>query len=804
MPNKFKQEASSSIRDLFKNHTDNCKKTKNCKNGKGNCDDDKLNGKTTYKNRRDKDIKDKVESLHTRYVVLRKKYPSIFIREVYSKEDVNQEFIRNTLMLRLGLKMNTLERIFNHLNKMCLLMHNCSADNDINETKYKQINGFCLSNIVINPYDFITEEQCLLSFSTAERIRELLQLDIPLKQRVSCWIYDYLLNRESSLYITRGKLHRLLYEYCAESDDKKETVDSLIKELCIEVEIDKKTYLTIPYYYELEKSMTRDMLELYGSDYGSDYSSDDEDSFDTDDKDDIEQFIDEYESEHASEKLKVNDKQREAVHKCITNKFQVVCGFPGTGKSTIIDIVTSYFNKTRSSHDYTYNISLSAPTGLAINNLKSKCSHYNKEASGTLHRLLYNIFYYMSKKDMLSGVDINSIIEKSRTINSTNSKNKLVEELTKNEQLYIKIDKLVKSIPHMLIIDECSMIHILLMKDILKYCKEFKCRLILLGDENQLPPVGPGETLRQMLDNDEFKNNNVIYLTDIMRQSCPHLKKNIHKIIDPDDVLMQSDFESDTMVFKKYDSILKQSKDKVIDIQELKKFIHMNGLQQKGNTQFLTPQETLECGHEKLNIILQDIYNPKNNTNYIYCSCRFRVGDLVVRIVNDYSTSTSSKRDTDNMDTDKDNDNDKDKDENKDNDEADMTNAEVLSDVLYANGDTGYIVGVDNMGNITIEYDCHEKPHKTQIISVSDLNEQFKLRYCLSIHKSQGNQYDNVVLFVGTPHNWIWTSRETNPKKLLYTAISRTKDRCYVIGNDMCLIQSQLQEDIKRPSLFLE
>ena len=398
----------------------------------------------------------------------------------------------------------------------------------------------------------------------------------------------------------------------------------------------------------------------------------------------------------------------------------------------------------------------------------------------------------MTRKDLLKEKGMSELTEKQRA--------KL--QLTPYEIYLSKIQRYAKYIPDLLVVDECSMVHLLLMKDLLKFCKVFDCRLILLGDENQLPPIGPGDVLRQIIESTMFREHNVTYLTEIMRQTCPNLKAGIQKVIENDEYLTSDDFKTNNMVFEKYDSFLNEKKEMSND--KLKDFLKRYGLDKDMTTvQFLTPQETKTCGHDNVNVILQDIFNPYSGINKID-GTTFRKGDRVVRIVNDYVKENKKTSTRNNV-----------RNDNGINEYIDDDDDYDDDGYLYANGDTGVItdnvktridpLSGETISHVTIRYDDeqHKDFYKEQEVSIRELNEQFKLRYCLSIHKSQGNQYENVVLLIGTPHSYMWTNKLRTPKKLLYTAISRTKERCYVIGNEQYLLQSQMQDDVRRPSTFL-
>ena len=157
-----------------------------------------------------------------------------------------------------------------------------------------------------------------------------------------------------------------------------------------------------------------------------------------------------------------------------------------------------------------------------------------------------------------------------------------------------------------------------------------------------------------------------------------------------------------------------------------------------------------------MNKILQDFYNPRTPQNIIPHSS-FRVRDLVVR----------------------------------------TQNCPIDEKGIFANGDTGFIREC-KQSIVTIEYDNNE----TQDISISELHDEFALRYCLTIHKSQGGEYENIVLLMGTPHE-ITSWRQSQSNKLLYTAVSRAKSKCYIIAKANLINICQSIEEFPVETTFL-
>lgn len=322
----------------------------------------------------------------------------------------------------------------------------------------------------------------------------------------------------------------------------------------------------------------------------------------------------------------------------------------------------------------------------------------------------------------------------------------------------LKMIKYSKLIPDLIIVDEFSMIDMLLLKPLLKMCMRFDCKLIIMGDENQLPPVGPGNALYQLTHSKEMEKH-VTYLTNIMRQDNALLVDNIKRIQKGEYLMNDEHFDDTCMFMLNYNSFLTPTKD--ISYEKLVEFIKTNGLKMD-QTQFLSPENKKNCGCNALNNILQNFYNPASRQNTIPTSL-FRINDIVVR----------------------------------------TQNCPIDEKGIFANGDIGSIkqFGSNDSNNPTviIRYDNGD----TQEVNVSELHEEFALRYCLTIHKSQGGEYDNVVLFMGTPHE-MSSWKQANSKKLLYTAVSRAKKRCFIIAKDNLLNITQTVEEKKQVTTFLK
>jgi exodeoxyribonuclease V alpha subunit len=224
------------------------------------------------------------------------------------------------------------------------------------------------------------------------------------------------------------------------------------------------------------------------------------------------------------------------------------------------------------------------------------------------------------------------------------------------------------------------------------------------------------------------------------------------------------DFVDDTMSFT---SIYKVLTNKTIASDKMKLFIETNGLK-KDDTKFITSFGNAKfiTNSTSVNIILQEIFNPPNDdihdnipSNHKYENkFTFRVGDEIIRTENDYS-----------------------------------------GEVFRANGEEATILQFDGK-LVKIEYKTSSGKQIDNIIDVGvdELYENFQLNYCITVHKSQGSQYVNVVFLIEPNTSFI-------DKKSIYTAISRAREKCFIIANqtDFISLQNNIGKDILKKTLFM-
>jgi exodeoxyribonuclease V alpha subunit len=394
-------------------------------------------------------------------------------------------------------------------------------------------------------------------------------------------------------------------------------------------------------------------------------------------------------------KMELDEHQVEAVKEAVRNGLLVITGGPGTGKTTTINTIIKYFEMEG------MDIFLAAPTGRAA----KRMSETTGFEARTIHRML----------ELNGGLD---------------GKNAGFE---RNEQNPLETD--------VIIVDEMSMVDISLMYALLKAVVA-GTRLILVGDTNQLPSVGPGSVLKDIIDSGQF---HTAKLTKIFRQaSTSDIIVNAHKINRGEPVALDNQ-SKDFFFLKRYDA------DKIIGVtlqlvkQKLPKYVDAG----EYDIQVLTPMRKGLLGVERLNGILQMYLNPpgKGKREKEYNGMVFREGDKVMQVKNNYQLEWEIRT---------------------------KYGLAVDKGTGIFNGDTGIIEEINDFAEtMTISFDEGKKVE----YSFKNL-EELELAYAVTIHKSQGSEYPAVVIPLLTGPQMLLN------RNLLYTAVTRAKKCVTIVGND--------------------
>jgi ATP-dependent exoDNAse (exonuclease V) alpha subunit len=610
-------------------------------------------------------------------------------------------------------------------------------------------------NIIKEPFEFITAFKEYIKFDKASDIAVYFEIDYREETRIKAWFLS-LMHQNKSFYILDEGISEEYYKTYTGRDivrlkiskgKRQYSYQELIdNRLLIIKTINKKQYITTQEFIDIEENCSDMMMELYISE-NEDMRSNPlyvtnpfTDEFIT--YSDIDKFIREYENTEG--KFKLNTPQKEAVKKAFKCKLLCITGFPGTGKTTIVDCII-WIRKIMYIHK---NISICAPTGLAYKNIIGKLKEYdlNKYASGTLHKVLLHTFP--------------SIKSNNEYKSNSNYKDDEIDKKILEEDYMDSID--------LMIIDEVSMVDMLMFKRILKYARYFNFQLILIGDINQLPSVGPGKVFENIIDLENFID--CVKLTEICRQSGGRLLDAIKKMSNSkiDSIITKPDFDNKTLhhidiIFS--DDILQRT------INEL---ITNNGFNQT-NTKFICYNSGIKIKPVNtvlLNSILQRIYNGESieipNSNY---KMNFKINDRIMLTTNSIQTCVVRNI---------------------------VKPSKNTLKLFRANGDEAIILQYyHNKSTVLIKYidDGDDIEEITTELSVQELKELYILSYAVTVHKSQGSQYENIVYIMGNTFNIT--------KKLVFTAISRAQQQCFVICNIRNLVQVQQQKETK-VSIFMK
>jgi exodeoxyribonuclease V alpha subunit len=392
-------------------------------------------------------------------------------------------------------------------------------------------------------------------------------------------------------------------------------------------------------------------------------------------------------------KIELAANQKEAIAQAVTGKIQIITGGPGTGKSTITNAILAISSK------LTGNILLAAPTGRAAKRMNEITGYKAK----TIHSLLEYDFKgggFKRKRDNPLECDL-------------------------------------------IIVDEASMIDTYLMYSLLKAIPNH-ARVVFVGDIHQLPSVGPGTVLKDIISS---RTVPVTTLTEIFRQAAgSHIILNAHRVNKGIFPQIYNGQDSDFFFIEQ-----KESEEVLNTIIKLvaQRLPNRYGFNPIEGIQVLAPMKKGVIGTENLNQALQEILNPRENA-LVRGGQKFQVGDKVMQTRNDY-------------------------------------NKEVF------NGDIGYILDIDpNDQQVLIQFEEREIAY-----DYNDLDE-LVLAYAISVHKFQGSECPCVVMPVHTSHFMLLQ------RNLLYTGITRGKKLVVLVGTKQALSMAVRKDDVQKRHTSLQ
>lgn len=397
------------------------------------------------------------------------------------------------------------------------------------------------------------------------------------------------------------------------------------------------------------------------------------------------------------EGIEADEMQIEAVIRAVNSGLLIITGGPGTGKTTTINTIIRYFEQEEMT------ILLAAPTGRAAKRMTEATGYEAK----TIHRLLE-----------LSGVPDDD--------RSTSGM-----RFERGEENPLDADAII--------IDETSMVDIYLMHALLKAVSP-GTRLILVGDVNQLPSVGAGNVLRDLIESEEFP---VVCLNRIFRQAAESdIIVNAHKINGGEQILLGRRSKDFLFIRGEQPDVIIRSMVTLVT-EKLPGYVHADPF----DIQIMTPMRKGALGVERLNGILQEYLNPRapSKAEKESGGTVYRVGDKVMQVKNNYQLEWQIRG---------------------------SRGGVTESGTGVFNGDIGMIREINTFSEeLTVEFD------EGRMVDYSFRNlEELELAYAITIHKSQGSEYPAVVIPVHSGPRMLMT------RNLIYTAVTRARRCVCLVG----------------------
>lgn len=559
-----------------------------------------------------------------------------------------------------------------------------------------------------NPYK-LSEDVRGIGFKTADEIARKVGIEKDSEFRIKSAV-EYILYLNAEKGNTYMKVMDLFNEtqFLLDIEIENDYFETLLSNMVIDrrIKIEHSTDVYLNYYYKVEAEVAKRLLSINASVADLNYEKSTAEDF--------EKFFKE-------KNILLDEMQLLFIKKSIENGVSILTGGPGTGKTTTINGIIQFFGAKN------LKISLAAPTGRAAKRMSETTGYEAK----TIHRLL----------------EVNGVVD--------DKDGSSHGEFLRNEENPLEAD--------VVIVDEMSMVDISLFNSLLKAIP-LNCRLIMVGDIDQLPSVGPGNVLHDIIASEKFST---VKLEKIFRQAMESdIVKNAHKVNNGEKIKLDnksSDFffieESDAMhITARIWRLLSQKLPKYVDAKT-------------SDIQVITPMKKGNLGTYKLNEDLQRALNPKaiNKKEYELPNGKIlREHDKVMQNKNDYKLDWIIKG---------------------------MYDIPIETGKGVFNGDIGEVIEIDKLNKkVEVLYD----ENRYVKYDFTDLDE-IELAYAITIHKSQGSEYPAIVIPI------LDVPRLLSNRNLLYTAITRAKKCVVIVGSEKALnYMIQNKNEVRRQTGLCE
>lgn len=573
---------------------------------------------------------------------------------------------------------------------------------------YKVYEDEIYSIIKKNPYK-LSEDVRGIGFKTADEIARKVGIEKDSEFRIKSAV-EYILYLNAEKGNTYMKVMDLFNEtqFLLDIEIENDYFETLLSNMVIDrrIKIEHSTDVYLNYYYKVEAEVAKRLLSINASVADLNYEKSTAEDF--------EKFFKE-------KNILLDEMQLLFIKKSIENGVSILTGGPGTGKTTTINGIIQFFGAKN------LKISLAAPTGRAAKRMSETTGYEAK----TIHRLL----------------EVNGVVD--------DKDGSSHGEFLRNEENPLETD--------VVIVDEMSMVDISLFNSLLKAIS-LNCRLVMVGDIDQLPSVGPGNVLHDIIASEKFST---VKLEKIFRQAMESdIVKNAHKVNNGEKIKLDnksSDFffieESDAMhITARIWRLLSQKLPKYVDAKT-------------SDIQVITPMKKGNLGTYKLNEDLQRALNPKaiNKKEYELPNGKIlREHDKVMQNKNDYKLDWIIKG---------------------------MYDIPIETGKGVFNGDIGEVIEIDKLNKkVEVLYD----ENRYVKYEFTDLDE-IELAYAITIHKSQGSEYPAVVIPI------LDVPRLLSNRNLLYTAITRAKKCVVIVGSEKALnYMIQNKNEVRRQTGLCE